>query len=225
MDKKELLAKFLEIENLDQIEESSYDSNLFIVNLHTKKFGDSPEQKLAKVNLVKQALIEAGIAERYTITSEEFIPEMYKEISSAFYERCPELTKIGLHDLVNTLYFLCGGDQSPKHLEFMQEYRDLFDGKEIEDTREESEISDGEYLVLDDSEADQAFEESISNTMDECILDRLPKEYRMYFDTEAYIRDVQINDGRGSTLSSYDGEENEILNPASDEWFYIYRTN
>jgi len=225
MDKKELLAKHLEIEDLDQIEESTYDDSLFIVNPHTKKFGDSPEQKLAKVNLVKQALIDAGIAERYTITSEEFIPEMYKEISSAFYERCPELTKIGLHDLVNTLYFLCGGDQSPKHLEFMQEYRDLFDGKEIEDTREESEISDGEYLVLDDSEADERFEQSIESYIDDCVLSEIPKQYRCYFDAEKFINDCKINDGRGNSLASYDSEENEIKDPDSDEWFYIYRTN
>ena len=44
-----------------------------------------------------------------------------------------------------------------------------------------------------------------------------------FIDEEGFIEDVINTDGRGHTLSSYDGNENEIT--FNDEWYYIYRTN
>jgi len=44
-----------------------------------------------------------------------------------------------------------------------------------------------------------------------------------FIDEEGFIEDVISTDGRGHTLSSYDGHENEIT--FNDEWYYIYRTN
>ena len=44
-----------------------------------------------------------------------------------------------------------------------------------------------------------------------------------FIDKEEFIDDVIISDGRGHTISSYDGEENEI--EYNNEWYYIYRMN
>ena len=43
------------------------------------------------------------------------------------------------------------------------------------------------------------------------------------FDEDSFIEEVIGSDGRGHSLSSYDGDENEIV--FNDEWYYIYRTN
>jgi hypothetical protein len=44
-----------------------------------------------------------------------------------------------------------------------------------------------------------------------------------FIDEDDFINAVIESDGRGQTLSSYDGTENEIL--FKNEWYYIYRTN
>ena len=44
-----------------------------------------------------------------------------------------------------------------------------------------------------------------------------------FIDEDGFIEDAISTDGRGHTLSSYDGHENEIT--FNDEWYYIYRTN
>jgi hypothetical protein len=87
----------------------------------------------------------------------------------------------------------------------------------------ECENEPGEYLVLTDSEADVAFEQSVENYVDECVLTEIPERYRFYFDTAAFVRDVEMNDGRGPTLAGYDGAENE--EQIDGTWYYIYRVN
>ena len=44
-----------------------------------------------------------------------------------------------------------------------------------------------------------------------------------FIDEDGFIEDVISTDGRGHTLSSYDGNEGEIT--FNDEWYYVYRTN
>lgn len=44
-----------------------------------------------------------------------------------------------------------------------------------------------------------------------------------FIDEDGFIDDVVSSDGRGHTLSGYDGVEHEIV--YGDEWYYIYRTN
>ena len=44
-----------------------------------------------------------------------------------------------------------------------------------------------------------------------------------FIDEDGFVEDVISSDGRGNSLSSYDGDENEIV--FNDEWYYIYRTN
>lgn len=86
----------------------------------------------------------------------------------------------------------------------------------------ECESEPGEYLVLTDEEADAAWDASLESYIDDVILDEFPEGYHNYFDREAWKRDAK-HDGRGHSLSSYDGDEHE--EKIDGVWYYIYRTN
>jgi len=73
-----------------------------------------------------------------------------------------------------------------------------------------------EYQVLTDDEADILWDEYLENYIDECL--EIPEHLEFYFDREAWKSDAKM-DGRGHSLSGYDGCEHE-----SGE-FFIYRTN
>lgn len=79
-----------------------------------------------------------------------------------------------------------------------------------------------EYLVCTDSEADDLWEESLDSYLEECIYPELQGNLKHYFDNEQWKRDARM-DGRGHSLSGYDGCENE--EKIEDTWYYIYRTN
>lgn len=81
---------------------------------------------------------------------------------------------------------------------------------------------DAEYLVMTDEESQEAWDESIENYIDECVLCELPEQYRSYFDYEKFKHDCSF-DGRGHSLATYDGNEEEIQ--IDDVWYFIYRTN
>lgn len=91
------------------------------------------------------------------------------------------------------------------------------------DNQYESDAEPGEYLVLTDSEADDAFKQSVESHVDDCVLGQIPEQYRSYFDTDRFVRDVEMGDGRGPTLAAYDGDEQE--EQIDGEWYYIYRVN
>ena len=74
----------------------------------------------------------------------------------------------------------------------------------------------GEFAIGNDYEAEQAWEESIESYVDECM--ELSEVARRYFDMEAFKKDCSY-DGRGHSLSSYDGCELEIAD------LYAYRLN
>lgn len=69
---------------------------------------------------------------------------------------------------------------------------------------------EGEYLVLTESEADEAWDESLDSYLDDCgVLDSIPENLRRYFNREAWKRDARF-DGRGHYLAGYDGEEHDL---------------
>ena len=84
------------------------------------------------------------------------------------------------------------------------------------------EVDGQEFAVYTDSEADEAWDAMLDQYIDDCVLPEIPEAYRAYFDYEKYKQDCKY-DGRGHTLSSYDGEENEET--VDGETYYIYRTN
>ena len=76
-----------------------------------------------------------------------------------------------------------------------------------------------EYRVLDESDKETAWEESLESSLDECV----EGSDGPYFNREKWKRDARI-DGAGQSLSSYDGEENEFRTDG-DEWWFLYRVN
>ena len=79
-----------------------------------------------------------------------------------------------------------------------------------------------EFLVLDDNEAQDRFVQCLQDYIDDCIMPTIPESLRYYFDDEKWIKDAEI-DGRGHTLASYDGCENE--EEVNGTTYYIYRAN
>tara|TARA_R100000789_G_C2932960_1_gene129732 strand:+ start:126 stop:482 length:357 start_codon:yes stop_codon:yes gene_type:complete len=79
-----------------------------------------------------------------------------------------------------------------------------------------------EYLVLTDDEANDKWEEALDNYLEECVYPELSDPLKNYFDDEAWKRDARM-DGRGHSLSSYDGCEHEEV--VGGGTFYIYQTN
>lgn len=87
---------------------------------------------------------------------------------------------------------------------------------------------DGEtWTVVDDYEADQMWDEVVEKYIDETILPQIPERYRQYFDHEEFKKDM-AHDGRGNSISLYDGEEHEIYVKdreciGGSEMIFLYR--
>lgn len=79
-----------------------------------------------------------------------------------------------------------------------------------------------DYNVFTDEEADQAWDEALDNYLEECIYPELQPTMRNYFDEEAWKIDAR-GDGRGHSLSGYDGNEDE--QKVNGTAYYIYRQN
>jgi len=84
-------------------------------------------------------------------------------------------------------------------------------------------VADGAtYLVVNDSDADDLWEQELDRYLEDCIYPELPDSAKNYFDDDAWKSDAKM-DGRGHSLSPYDGCEYDA--EADDETYYIYRTN
>ena len=98
--------------------------------------------------------------------------------------------------------------------------------EELEETIEDIEEDDDYYEYTE--EAKENYVESHKQDVKDDPVAWL-RDYGMedrmdqFIDREEFIDDVIISDGRGHTISSYDGEENEI--EYNNEWYYIYRMN
>ena len=79
-----------------------------------------------------------------------------------------------------------------------------------------------EYRVLDKDERKEAWDESLENYLDECVVGANGP----YFDRDAWKRDARM-DGAGHCLSSYDGNEYEYCIKRGEfyEYWYIHRIN
>lgn len=137
------------------------------------------------------------------------------------------MTKIGIHDLVNSLYFICpnsrdgyGADNALAHSDAL---REAFNGVEIKDRRTDEEADDGEYMILDNDEADELWDQDLQNYLDECVLPELPENARAYFNEEKW-KDAARGDGRAHSLGRYDGQERVEDDQETGRW-YIYRVN
>lgn len=102
-------------------------------------------------------------------------------------------------------------------------YDDLTEEEKQEKIEEAQEaIEDGDYEVMTDIEADDRWEEELDGYLQECIYPDLPENMRYYFDDEKWKQNARY-DGRGHSISRYDGEEHEQR--VGSDVFYIYRQN
>ena len=102
-----------------------------------------------------------------------------------------------------------------KHLDLNNE-----DLRMIEENGDYLSFDDREFLVLTDDEAEKKWDEHLDSYIEECL--EIPEHLRFYFDEEKWKDDARI-DGRGHSLSSYDGHEHEIK--INETEYFIYRTN
>ena len=97
---------------------------------------------------------------------------------------------------------------------------------ELEERKEDIKMDDDNYEYTEDAK-----DEYVERRMDEVRYDPvgflrdfgMEESIKDFIDEDEFIDGVVESDGRGHTLSSYDGVENEVS--FDDEWYYIYRTN
>jgi len=158
------------------------------------------------------------------LAGETFTKEMIETLLDQYREELHELMRLVEtipEDLREDSDELTAEDFSnPDQAQALRDHLDCpFDA--IDECKYDSNVlsaEGGEYLVVEDDEADRIWDEYMENYIEECVLDQLPDNLRGYFDNEAFKRDA-AHDGRGHTLASYDGHEN------FEGDFYIYRTN
>lgn len=80
-------------------------------------------------------------------------------------------------------------------------------------------IEGSRYLVATDEEADAAWDESLESYLEENVLGEIPENLQCYFDREHWKKDAKM-DGRGHSLSSCDGDENESEFNGTTIYFY-----
>lgn len=93
------------------------------------------------------------------------------------------------------------------------------DVEPVRHSETEFEAEGKEWLVMTETEADDAARERIRSYIDDAL--DIPENIRPYFDEDRFIEDVLRADGRGHVLNSWDGDENE--ESGIDETFFIYR--
>ena len=92
----------------------------------------------------------------------------------------------------------------------------------------DSDDYNNDYLVLTDEEADEKWEELLDSYIEECITPEIDNieighlSSYITFDEEMWKRDARM-DGRGHSLNSYDGNEDEET--VNGTTYYIYRIN
>ena len=97
---------------------------------------------------------------------------------------------------------------------------------ELEERKEDIKMDDDSYEYTE-----EAKDNYVERRMDEVRDDPvgflrdfgMEESIKDFIDEDNFIEAVVESDGRGHTLSSYDGVENEVS--FDDEWYYIYRTN
>lgn len=216
----------------DDIEQASYDDCMFNVNPHSTKDGTSPEKARKLVGQLRDSLAKIKPRKPFiTSDHDEFLVYTggelwdrsqvnhygYKIISQWLREDCPDDLKVGINDVLNTLYFVSsdtdGDSESAK--DHRDTIREAFDGGEIEDRRTSRQTSDAEYMVCTDEEADDRWNDSLESYLDDGGVEGADGKY---FDRDAWKRDAKA-DGRGHSLNGYDGTESEHRK------YFIYRTN
>jgi hypothetical protein len=197
----------------------------FTINPRMVLEGTSPQEYKHLVDSLKVLLTKKEIvAMTKAIKSKAYDENLYHKIDSRLQKvkgktekekNAIAYLKSQIHGISNSLYHLLSkGTDS-----YLVCFRCAWNDKPIPDQRTWNEKNAGEYRVLTGSEADSACEDYLDEDM---WREAVSAENT----TESYDdwKDTVINfDGRGQTLSSYDGSEEE--QEVNGTTYYIYRTN
>lgn len=66
-----------------------------------------------------------------------------------------------------------------------------------------------EYMLGTDNACDIAWNDYLDSYIEDCVIPEIPEAYKNYFDNDKFKDDCRF-DGRGHSLSSYDGNEWEL---------------
>ncbi|CAB4217685.1 hypothetical protein UFOVP1492_63 [uncultured Caudovirales phage] len=94
-------------------------------------------------------------------------------------------------------------------------YQDCFDIEVDDGNSARVSYSGEEYLVCDDTEMEDRWDESLESYLDECVLPELDESVRRYFDKAAWKSDAR-EDSVGHSLNYYDGTHHTIT--VEDNW-------
>ena len=151
------------------------------------------------------------------------LEELKQEVLSEYDEKVIALAQhLGLNlepDFSNVDEETTEEEQEEQRAEAIKEVTDELDSI-VETFPNNFRYYNEDYLVLTDEEADEEEDERLNNYLEELVYSEIPEHLREYFDEEAWKRDARM-DGRGHTLSSYDGCEYEET--VEGTTYYIYR--
>ena len=220
-DKVQALIDFLDLD----IEDDNIDEqgDYYAVNERKVLSGTSPTEHKKQVKLLKSILPKNKVEQIKSIiildhASSETRDKVYYAITKyvkRYKKNTPEYKELKHANLycANLVCHLLS-DEQDGHVLSVQE---AFLGKPIKDRRTSYNQSDGEYLILEDYQADERAEEYLTD--DPYLWKQAVESGNTTQGLDDWASDVLSYDGRGSLLSSYDGCENE-----QDDYF-IYRTN
>lgn len=229
-EKIQALIKHLDLDiKEDTVKENG--NNYFGINPRKVKLGTSPEGYKKNVEKFK-TLLTAGDIKNITAfievvklkgdvsCTEKIGDQLYKKIKKKIEKKkdTKEYKEIKEeHSYVcNVLYHLL---RRPKE-DFIKSYHEAWSNKKVVDRRDFSHVSDGDYLVLTDSEADDQAREYLE---DGDLWKMSVESGGTTRGLDDWVDEVLNVDGRASILNHYDGGEDYETIEGTD--YYIYRQN
>ena len=233
-DKAEAIIKNLNLSSADTIQEDE-NGEEYIINPVYVLEGTSPEEYKTTVDNLKKLLtkeeieiLHKAIVKRTKSYNETVYNRITKKLDSYFWrgnirktvleeiKEVLEFFESGTHTLHNTVYHLLSKDND----DYLICYRSAWFDRPIPDQREWNCRNDGEYRVLTDSEADNSFDDYFE---DDELWKQAVESGNTTLSRDDWVEQIKNIEGRGNTLSCYDGvEEYEKVNNVD---YYIYRTN
>lgn len=212
---------------IETITQSRYDDDTYIVNSKLEKQGEAPQYYIDTIEEFKNLLSKKDIE---MINNYLQIKDGFDKPFNKHEEKATNNLREGIKKKIETkpvikdwlyndniIFNLLHDNNKNTHEKLIK----AWNGEEIEDDREEREENQGEYLVCTDDEADEKWNESIDNYIDECIIPEMNiNNPERYFNSELFKEDCE-NDGRGHTLNRYDGCEYE--ENIDGKTYYIYQ--
>lgn len=202
--------------------------NEYIINERKVKTGTTPEEYKKIIEEFKKLLNPEDIKEITAVLNLKYVSEKTRERLYNKIKKKLEKVRItkGIKYIKekciyveNVLFYLVS--ETDRNKDFIKSYIEAWFNKKVKDRREIISVSDGEYLVLTDDEAEQRAYDYLTD--DTYLWECAVKDKRTESSLQEWAEEVINIDGRGSLLSSYDGsEEEETINEVN---YYIYRTN